>query len=72
MRRSPSIVLSLVFLFAVAISTEQQAHAYANPGSTLVLFQGAGSLVMGAMYFFRAKLASLFRRSDAANDAETR
>ena len=63
MRRISSITLSCIFLLAIAFSTEQRAHAYANPGSSLVLFQGASSLVMGGMYFFRSKIMKWFRRS---------
>lgn len=54
----------IAFLFALLLS-DKPAYGYANPGSSLVLLQGFSSVIMGAIYFFRAKIASFFRRTKA-------
>ena len=51
-------ILALVFLFS---ALEQPAHAYADPGSGLLLFQVGSSMLAGAVFFLRARLRKLFR-----------
>lgn len=55
-----------LFLFALSLSLERQAHAYADPGSTLLAFQSLSAVVTGALFYWRRRLKSFFVRSASA------
>jgi hypothetical protein len=50
-----------VEFFVILIVLEQQAHAYVDPGSGLLMFQVGGSMLAGACFMLRRKLRRLFR-----------
>ena len=56
---------SLTFLLFLALGLffERPAHAYADPGSCLLLFQSLGAAATGALFYFRRRLKRLFSRS---------
>jgi hypothetical protein len=51
-------ILVVICLFS---ALEQPAHAYADPGSGLLLFQVGSSMVAGALFFLRTRIRKLFR-----------
>lgn len=71
MRRLSSISLSVLFLLSIAFCVEHRAYGYVNPGSSLVLFQGASSVIMGTLYYFRRRIGSLLiKRNGASTGAD--
>ena len=54
---------------ALSFSFERQAHAYVDPGSGLLLFQGMSAVVSGALIYFRRRIKSLFVRTRPEVDA---
>jgi hypothetical protein len=54
-------VLGILALVLVFFALEQPAHAYADPGSGLLLLQVGSSMLAGAVFFLRARLRKLFR-----------
>ena len=57
------VLNSCALLFAFALATERQAHAYGDPGSGLLILQGIGSAVMGVLFVCRRRLGKLFYRN---------
>ena len=55
-------VTFLLFL-ALGLFFERPAHAYADPGSCLLLFQSIGAIASGALFYFRRRLKALFTRT---------
>jgi hypothetical protein len=55
--------LTLMLLVALSFAFERQAYAYVDPGSGLLLFQGASAVVSGVLIYFRRRLKNLFTRS---------
>jgi hypothetical protein len=53
-------IFCAVELFVLLIAFEQPAHAYVDPGSGLLIFQVAGSMLTGACFMLRRKLRRLF------------
>ncbi len=56
--------VTLLFVFALAVSLESRAYAYTDPGSCLLLFQSIGAVASGALFYFRRRLKRLFHRSE--------
>ncbi|HZU09122.1 MAG TPA: hypothetical protein VFA02_04410 [Pseudacidobacterium sp.] len=54
------VLFCAVELFVLLIAFEQPAHAYVDPGSGLLIFQVAGSMLTGACFMLRRKLRRLF------------
>ena len=52
--------MTLVLLIALSFTFEQQAHAYVDPGSGLLMFQGISAVFSGALFYFRRRLKNLF------------
>jgi hypothetical protein len=48
---------------ALSVSFERQAHAYVDPGSSLLLFQSLSAAASGALFYFRRRIKNLFTRS---------
>ncbi len=55
-------VTFLLFL-ALGLMFERPAHAYADPGSCLLLFQSLGAAATGALFYFRRGLKRLITRT---------
>lgn len=54
--------LTIGYVVGLILMTEQQARAYVDPGSGLLLLQMLGASVAGALFFLRQRLQKLFRR----------
>jgi O-antigen/teichoic acid export membrane protein len=66
-----SFVFLLVLVLGLSFSLEQQAHAYVDPGSGLIIFQSLGAIFTGGLFYFRRRLKLLFTREREKNpDAE--
>jgi len=57
----------LILIFGISFSLEQQAHAYVDPGSGLILFQSLGAIFTGGLFYFRRRLKLLFTREKEKN-----
>jgi hypothetical protein len=55
--------VTLMLLIALSFTFERQAHAYVDPGSGLLLFQGISAVFSGALFYFRRRLRNLFAKS---------
>ena len=55
--------LTLMLLVALSFTFERQAHAYVDPGSGLLIFQGISAIFSGALFYFRRRLKNLFVRT---------
>jgi hypothetical protein len=60
------IIGALVFVLAVLIACEKPAYAYTDPGSALLIWQIAGSLLIGAAYYFRKFITGVIGKGDKA------
>ena len=60
----------LVTCIGLTLMTEKQAHAYADPGSSLLILQTVGSVLTATGLYFRRRIAGLFRRNKV-EEAET-
>jgi len=61
--------LTLMLLIALSFAFERQAHAYVDPGSGLLIFQGISAAFSGALFYFRRRLKNLFVKD--AKDAQS-
>jgi hypothetical protein len=52
--------ITLMLLIALSFTFERQAHAYIDPGSGLLMFQGISAVFSGALFYFRRRLRNLF------------
>ena len=55
--------VTLMLLIALSFTFEGQAHAYVDPGSGLLIFQGISATFSGALFYFRRRLKNLFPRT---------
>jgi hypothetical protein len=55
--------LTLMLFVALGFALEGQAHAYVDPGSGLLIFQGISAVFSGALFYFRRRLKNLFIKS---------
>ena len=56
--------LTLLLFVALGLFFERPAHAYADPGSCLLLFQSIGAIASGVLFYFRRRLKSMFSRTE--------
>jgi hypothetical protein len=63
--------ITLMLLIALSFAFERQAHAYVDPGSGLLMFQGISAAVSGALFYFRRRLKNLFVRSQPKPETES-
>ena len=49
----------------LAAAVQRPAHAYADPGTSLMLFQSLSAAVSGLLFYFRRRLRMLFSRPSA-------
>ena len=61
--------LTLMLFVALGLTFERQAHAYVDPGSGLLVFQGISAVVSGALIYFRRRIRSLFVRDRSTASA---
>ena len=55
--------ITLMLLIALSFTFERQAHAYVDPGSGLLIFQGISAVFSGALFYFRRTLKKVFIKS---------
>jgi len=63
--RAKLTVLTLLLFVTLSFSFERQAHAYVDPGSSLLLFQSFSAIVSGVIFYFRRRIKTLFTRKAA-------
>jgi hypothetical protein len=63
--------VSVMLLVALSFTFERQAHAYVDPGSGLLLFQGISATISGVLFYFRRRIKNLFVRTQPKSDPET-
>ena len=56
--------LTFLLCLSLALAFEQPAHAYTDPGSTLLLFQSLGAVASGMLFYFRRQVKRLFTRGE--------
>jgi len=59
---------TMLFLVALCVATERQAHAYIDPGSGMLILQQVGAAFAGVAFFFRRRIKALFVRTKPAED----
>jgi hypothetical protein len=52
--------ITLTLLIVLSFTFERQAHAYVDPGSGLLIFQGISAIFSGALFYFRRRIRNLF------------
>jgi hypothetical protein len=52
-----NLAITVLLLIALSFTFERQAHAYVDPGSGLLIFQGISATFSGALFYFRRRLA---------------
>ncbi len=57
-------VSALLFL-ALGVFLERPLYAYADPGSSLLLFQSISAFVTGALFYFRRRIRAFMTRSES-------
>jgi hypothetical protein len=67
--RAKYFAVTVLLFVALSCMFERQAHAYVDPGSGLLVFQGVSAVVSGALFYFRRRLKSLFSRSSSKSEA---
>jgi hypothetical protein len=55
--------VTLMLVIALSFTFERQAHAYVDPGSGLLIFQGISAAFSGVLFYFRRRLKNLFVRN---------
>lgn len=55
--------LTIMLFVALSFALEGQAHAYVDPGSGLLIFQGISALFSGVLFYFRRRLKNLFAKT---------
>jgi hypothetical protein len=56
-------VMTAMLFVALSFTFERQAHAYVDPGSGLLIFQGISAVFSGALFYFRRRLKNMFVKS---------
>jgi cellobiose-specific phosphotransferase system component IIC len=52
--------ITLMLFITLSFTFERQAHAYVDPGSGLLIFQGISAMFSGALFYFRRRIKNLF------------
>ena len=68
-RRLHLALLSSMLFVALCFASERQAHAYVDPGSSLLLFQSLSAMVSGALFYFRRRIKNLFTKTSPKSEA---
>jgi hypothetical protein len=56
------LAVNSALVIALSFSFQRTAHAYVDPGSSLLAFQSISAVITGALFYFRSRLISLFRK----------
>jgi hypothetical protein len=64
--------VTLMLFIALSFTFEGQAHAYVDPGSGLLIFQGISAVFSGALFYFRRRLKNLFVKDSKGIAQSTR
>lgn len=56
------LVVTCALTLSLSMVFERRAYAYADPGSSLLLFQGLSAMFTGGLFYFRKRLKSLIYR----------
>ena len=62
-QRLKYFALTIMLFVALSFAFEGQAHAYVDPGSGLLIFQGISAIFSGALFYFRRRLKNLFAKT---------
>jgi hypothetical protein len=65
------VAVTVMLVIALNFTFERQAHAYVDPGSGLLIFQGISATVSGVLFYFRRRIKNLFVRTESKSDPET-
>jgi hypothetical protein len=65
-------VVTVMLVIALSFAFERQAHAYVDPGSGLLIFQGISAVVSGALLYFRRRLKGLFVKAESKVSSDPR
>jgi len=65
------VSITLMLLVALSFAFERQAHAYVDPGSGLLIFQGISATISAALFYFRRRIRNLFARTPQKTQAVT-
>jgi hypothetical protein len=57
------LAITVLLLIALSFTFERQAHAYVDPGSGLLIFQGISATFSGVLFYFRRRLKNLFAKT---------
>ena len=63
--------LTLLLFLSLSLAFEQPAHAYTDPGSTLLLFQSLAAIASGVLFHFRRRVKRLFTRVETSKPVAT-
>jgi hypothetical protein len=64
--------VTLALFFALSMCFERPAHAYVDPGSSLLAYQTISAMVTGGLFYFRRRLKSLLSpKSDETDTASS-
>jgi hypothetical protein len=63
MLRLTYAALSVALLVALMFCLERPAYAYVDPGSGLLVWQSAGTIFTGMIFYFRRRVKRLFQRA---------
>jgi hypothetical protein len=63
--------ITLMLFVALSFTFECQAHAYVDPGSGLLIFQGISATISAALFYFRRRIRNLFSRAPQKTQAVT-
>jgi hypothetical protein len=55
--------VSLALILALTICCERPAYGYVDPGSGLLAMQTLSAMFTGALFYFRRRLKSLFKKN---------
>jgi hypothetical protein len=65
------VAVTVMLFVALSFTFERQAHAYVDPGSGLLLFQGISATISGVLFYFRRRIKNLFVRTQPKSDPGT-
>jgi hypothetical protein len=65
------VAVTVMLVVALSFTFERQAHAYVDPGSGLLLFQGISATISGVLFYFRRRIKNLFVKTQPKSDPGT-
>jgi hypothetical protein len=58
------LAVTLALFLALSACFERQAHAYVDPGNSLLAFQTVSAMLTGGLFYFRRRLKSLLLKRE--------